>query len=395
LLLAAAPQRPFYKKGSAFLNRATAAISNSINSIRWVLVSQWLDITPQNPHSISRSSYSPPRDPPFFASPRMLKTAVLAGLVAGAAAVVPSTWCNSAPPSGWDVCNPSLSLDVRSADIVSRLSIADKIKALGTGTPALSSINLPQYKQVREPNPSIVTHEASSNHTGLAVSVSLALRPPSQLVVGGDARDLAHGRQPAHAVGVQHDPADHGELRVQPLPLARDGQPDRPRGARVPERRSRGLDLLGAGHQHRARPAVRSAHAPPRRLPVHQLTRAPLRFSYPLLGSWGRNIESAGEDPFVSGQYAANWVQGFEHAKETPYPLQASACCKHFVANELDGWNGTDRNHIDVFVPQQDLADSYLPSFQTCVEQGKVSGIMCSCEFRGSSADALPGVLPL
>jgi beta-glucosidase-like glycosyl hydrolase len=47
---------------------------------------------------------------------------------------------------------------------------------------------------------------------------------------------------------------------------------------------------------------------------------------------WGRNIESAGEDPFVSGQYAANFIQGFEHATETPYPLQASACCKHFVA---------------------------------------------------------------
>ena len=76
-----------------------------------------------------------------------------------------------------------------------------------------------------------------------------------------------------------------------------------------------------------------------------------------------------------SGQYAANFVQGFEHATEAAYPLQASACCKHFVANELDGWNGTDRNHIDVFVPQQDLADSYLPSFQTCVEEGKVSGI--------------------
>jgi len=93
---------------------------------------------------------------------------------------------------------------------------------------------------------------------------------------------------------------------------------------------------------------------------------------------WGRNIESAGEDPFVSGQYAANFVQGFEHATEVSYPLQASACCKHFVANELDGWNGTDRNHIDVFVPQQDLVDSYLPSFQACVEEGKVSGIMCS-----------------
>ena len=94
---------------------------------------------------------------------------------------------------------------------------------------------------------------------------------------------------------------------------------------------------------------------------------------------WGRNIESAGEDPFVSGQYARNWVQGLEHATETPYPLQASACCKHFVANEIDGWNGTDRNHIDSLVPQQDLVDSYLPSFQACVEEGKVSGIMCSC----------------
>ena len=73
-----------------------------------------------------------------------------------------------------------------------------------------------------------------------------------------------------------------------------------------------------------------------------------------------------------------NFVQGFEHAKETPYPLQASACCKHFVANELDGWNGTDRHHFDAAVTQQDLADSYLPSFQACVEDGKVSGIMCS-----------------
>ena len=93
---------------------------------------------------------------------------------------------------------------------------------------------------------------------------------------------------------------------------------------------------------------------------------------------WGRNLESAGEDPFLSGQYAANWVSGFQTAKEAPFPLQAAACCKHFVANELDGWNGTDRNHIDSYVPQQDLVDSYLPSFQTCVEQGQVAGVMCS-----------------
>ena len=71
-------------------------------------------------------------------------------------------------------------------------------------------------------------------------------------------------------------------------------------------------------------------------------------------------------------------MTGFQTAREAPYPLQASACCKHFVANELDASNHTDRDHIDVFVPQQDLVDSYLPSFQTCVEEGKASGIMCS-----------------
>lgn len=93
---------------------------------------------------------------------------------------------------------------------------------------------------------------------------------------------------------------------------------------------------------------------------------------------WGRNLECAGEDPFASGEYAVNFVQGFEHAPEDPYTLQASACCKHFVANELEAWNGTDRYHFDATVPQQDLVDSYLPSFQACAEEGKVSGFMCS-----------------
>ena len=63
----------------------------------------------------------------------------------------------------------------------------------------------------------------------------------------------------------------------------------------------------------------------------------------------------------MSGAYAVSFIQGFEHAREVTYPLQASACCKHFVANELDASNGTDRYHFDSIVPQQDLVDSYLP----------------------------------
>ena len=47
-----------------------------------------------------------------------------------------------------------------------------------------------------------------------------------------------------------------------------------------------------------------------------------------------------------------------------------------FVANELEHTNGTDRYHFDAAVPQQDLVDSYLPSFQACVEEGEVSSVM-------------------
>lgn len=99
-------------------------------------------------------------------------------------------------------------------------------------------------------------------------------------------------------------------------------------------------------------------HQPPIQAPVINIVRDP---------RWGRNIECAGEDPFLSGEYAVHWVRGFQEAKEAPYPLQAAACCKHFVANELEAWNGTDRHHVDSKVPQQDLVDRCAPPAPLCV----------------------------
>ena len=56
------------------------------------------------------------------------------------------TYCTKAPQSGWDLCNSLLDIDVRAADAVSRLTLADKFKALDTNIPPLNSINLPAYK---------------------------------------------------------------------------------------------------------------------------------------------------------------------------------------------------------------------------------------------------------
>ena len=37
-----------------------------------------------------------------------------------------------------------------------------------------------------------------------------------------------------------------------------------------------------------------------------------------------------------------------------------------------------DRQHVDSVVPMRDLIDSYMKPFQACVEQGEVTGLMCS-----------------
>ncbi|GKV44047.1 hypothetical protein SLEP1_g51276 [Rubroshorea leprosula] len=97
---------------------------------------------------------------------------------------------------------------------------------------------------------------------------------------------------------------------------------------------------------------------------------------------WGRGQETPGEDPLVAGKYAVSYVRGvqgdtFQGGKLRGH-LQASACCKHFTAYDLDNWKGINRFVFDARVTLQDLADTYQPPFQSCVQQGRASGIMCA-----------------
>ncbi|KAK8624193.1 hypothetical protein V6N13_065546 [Hibiscus sabdariffa] len=97
---------------------------------------------------------------------------------------------------------------------------------------------------------------------------------------------------------------------------------------------------------------------------------------------WGRGQETLGEDPLVTGKYAVSFVRGlqgdsFEGGKPGEH-LQASACCKHFTAYDLDNWKGMTRYVFNAKVSLQDLADTYQPPFKSCVQQGKTSGIMCA-----------------
>jgi len=90
---------------------------------------------------------------------------------------------------------------------------------------------------------------------------------------------------------------------------------------------------------------------------------------------WGRNQEVPGEDPHLTGQYSAAFVKGLQG---TGTKLQMGACCKHFIANSLEGRPGVNfsRYNFDARIDDADLNDYYLPPFRDCVKEA--IGVMCS-----------------
>ncbi|KAL2244693.1 beta-xylosidase/alpha-L-arabinofuranosidase 1-like [Sesamum indicum] len=100
---------------------------------------------------------------------------------------------------------------------------------------------------------------------------------------------------------------------------------------------------------------------------------------------WGRAQETPGEDPFVVGEYAVNYVRGLQDVEGTENtadlnsrPLKVGACCKHYAAYDVDNWLGVDRYHFDARVTEQDMQETFLRPFEMCVKEGDVTSIMCS-----------------
>ena len=99
---------------------------------------------------------------------------------------------------------------------------------------------------------------------------------------------------------------------------------------------------------------------------------------------WGRGQETPREDPTLNSDYAEGFVGGFQTG-EDPHHLKASSCCKHYAAYNLEKWspngpgdpNPTTRHNFNAVVSEQDLTDTYFPSFISCANRGNASGIMC------------------
>lgn len=229
-------------------------------------------------------------------------------------------FCGDATRSAWTICDTAADLDSRAADLVSRLTLTDKF--------------------------------------------NLTLMGPVNVSLPG-LEAFTWWSEATHGVGDAWGSHSHTPATNFPLPISTSCAFNRTMWAATGNqigREARALQNNGRnGNTYWA--------------PVLNLVREP---------RWGRNLETPGEDPFVAGAYASSFVTGFQTAREAPYPLQASATCKHFVANEYEG----HREGMNVLLSARDLVDTYLVPFQDCVEEGKASGIMCAynvCLARSSA----------
>ena len=86
---------------------------------------------------------------------------------------------------------------------------------------------------------------------------------------------------------------------------------------------------------------------------------------------WGRGQETWGEDPFLTGEMASEFVKGLQG--DHPRYLKAAACAKHYAVHSGPE---KDRHTFNAIVTQRELYDTYLPAFKKLVTEAKVEAVM-------------------
>jgi len=88
---------------------------------------------------------------------------------------------------------------------------------------------------------------------------------------------------------------------------------------------------------------------------------------------WGRGMETFGEDPYLTGRLAVEFVKGMQG--DHPVYLKTVATPKHFAVHSGPE---PDRHFFDAVVNERDLRETYLPAFRTSIIDGGAESVMCA-----------------
>lgn len=88
---------------------------------------------------------------------------------------------------------------------------------------------------------------------------------------------------------------------------------------------------------------------------------------------WGRGQETYGEDPFLTGRMAVNFINGLQG--DNPNYLKTIATAKHYAVHSGPEFT---RHSDNIFVNDRDLYETYLPAFRAAVKEANVQSVMCA-----------------
>ena len=85
---------------------------------------------------------------------------------------------------------------------------------------------------------------------------------------------------------------------------------------------------------------------------------------------WGRGHETYGEDPYLTKELGVAFVKALQGNGET---MKAAACAKHFAVH-----SGPEaiRHEFDAKASAKDMEETYLPAFESLVEEADVEAVM-------------------
>ncbi|MGH7711133.1 MAG: glycoside hydrolase family 3 N-terminal domain-containing protein, partial [Gemmatimonadaceae bacterium] len=88
---------------------------------------------------------------------------------------------------------------------------------------------------------------------------------------------------------------------------------------------------------------------------------------------WGRGQETFGEDPYLTGRLAVQFIRGLQG--DDPKYFKTVATVKHFAVHSGPE---PERHHFDAIVTERDLRESYLPHFEMGIREGPAYSLMCA-----------------